>query len=172
MVKNPVTALAICLVTLWLASAHASGANPELARQVAAIPESDLIIYRPDEPRYSVTVFTDVNCPFCRRVHTQLDDYLLFDIEIRYAAFPNIDNALEQMHAVWCSEDRKAAVSRAKRGEIIEAPGCESRAVDEQLDIALKNRFLGTPAIVTPKGRVLYGHVSAERLAEELEKER
>jgi thiol:disulfide interchange protein DsbC len=172
MVKNPIMALAACLVTLWLAGAHASTANPELARQVADIPESDLIIYRPDEPRHSVTVFTDVNCPFCRRLHTQLDDYLLFDIEIRYAAFPNIDNALEQMHAVWCSEDRKAAVSRAKRGEIIETSGCQSRAVEEQLDIALKNRFLGTPAIVTPKGRILYGYVSAERLAEELEQER
>jgi thiol:disulfide interchange protein DsbC len=174
MVKIPVIRLIACLGLLWLGGAHASGsgaANPELAREVAAIPESDLIIYSPGESRYSVTVFTDVNCPFCRRLHTQLDDYLLFDIEIRYAAFPNINNALEQMHAVWCSKDRKHALSRAKRNEIIEAPGCESPAVDEQLDLALKMRFLGTPAIVTPKGRVIYGYVDAERLIEELKKE-
>lgn len=171
MVKTPLFRLMACIAVLWIGNAHATG-NPELASEVAAIPDSDLIIYSPDEPRYSVTVFTDVNCPFCRRLHTQMDDYLLFDVEIRYAAFPNIDNALEQMHAVWCSTDRKDAITRAKRNEVIEAtPGCRSRAVDEQLDIALKRRFIGTPAIVTPAGRVLYGHVSAEQLVEELKKE-
>ena len=173
MVKAIVMPLLVFLGALWFSGAHAGGANPELARQVAEIPESDLIIYSPDESRYHATVFTDVNCPFCRRLHTQMDDYLLFDIEIRYAAFPTIENALEQMHAVWCSDDRKGAITRAKRGEIIENPNnCESGAVEDQLDIALKNRFMGTPAIVTPKGRVLYGHVSAEQLAEVLEQER
>ena len=173
MVKNAVIPLLTCLMALWLGQAAAGGAdNPQLAEQVAAIPESDLIIFRPDAPRYAVTVFTDVNCPFCRRLHTQMDDYMLFDVEIRYAAFPNIDNALEQMHAVWCSEDRKDAITRAKRGEIIDASGCESKAVETQMDLALKHRFIGTPAIVTPKGRVLYGHVAAEELVDALERER
>jgi thiol:disulfide interchange protein DsbC len=172
MIKTTVISLLALLAPLCAGYALAgSSGNTVLAAQVAEIPESDLIIYSPETPRYTVTMFTDVNCPFCRRVHAQLDDYLLFDVEIRYAAFPNIDNALEQMHAVWCSDDRKAAISRAKRSEIIEAPGCRSEAVDQQLDIALKNRFLGTPAMVTPAGRVLYGHVTAERLVQELQKE-
>ncbi|OOG23146.1 protein-disulfide isomerase [Thioalkalivibrio denitrificans] len=171
MVKSIAMPLLICLGALWFSAAQA--ADPDLARQVEEIPESDLIIYSPGEPRYHATVFTDVNCPFCRRLHTEMDDYLLFDIEIRYAAFPSIDNALEQMHAVWCSDDRKDAITRAKQGNTIENPdNCQSSAVDDQLDIALRNRFMGTPAIVTPKGRVLYGHVSAEDLADALEQER
>ncbi|WP_018232284.1 DsbC family protein [Thioalkalivibrio thiocyanodenitrificans] len=173
MVKNAVIPLLSCLMALWLSQAAAGGTgNPGLAEQVAAIPESDLIVFSPDEPRFAVTVFTDVNCPFCRRLHTQMDDYMLFDVEIRYAAFPNIDNALEQMHAVWCSEDRKNAITRAKRGEIIDASDCESKAVEAQMDLALKHRFIGTPAIVTPKGRILYGYVAAEDLVDALERER
>lgn len=174
MVKKPAFWLLALCAALLHATANASGlppANPALAEQVEALPEADLIIYTPAEVKHRVTVFTDVNCPFCRRLHTQMDDYLLFDIEIRYAAFPNINNALEQMHGVWCSEDRKAAMTKAKRNEIVKVEGCRSEAVDEQLEIALVHRFLGTPAIVTPRGRVLYGHVTADRLIEVLELE-
>lgn len=172
MVKNAAVSLLVCLLVAWSGQAAAGSGDAGLAEEVAAIPESDLIIYSPENPRYAVTVFTDVNCPFCRRLHTQIDDYMLFDVEIRYAAFPTIDNALEQMHAVWCSEDRKDAMTRAKRGESIGPGRCTSEAVEEQLDLALKHRFMGTPAIVTPAGRVLYGHVTADRLVEELEGER
>jgi|GEM_PF-1958558 len=173
MFKTPSLWLPVLLAAFCTASVSASdlpAANPDLAAKVKALPESDLIIYSPDTAKHQVTVFTDVNCPFCRRLHTQMDDYLLFDIEIRYAAFPYIDNALDQMHAVWCSDDRKAAMTRAKRSEIIEAPACDN-PVDGQLDIALEFRFMGTPAIVTPQGRVLYGQIGADRLLETLEKE-
>lgn len=173
MVKTPFLWLLVLLAALCTTSVSASGlpaANPELAARVGALPDADLIIYSPENARHQVTVFTDVNCPFCRRLHTQMDDYLLFDIEIRYAAFPYLGNSLEQMPAVWCSEDRKAAMTRAKRSEIIEAPACDN-PVNEHLDIALEFRFMGTPAIVTPQGRVLYGQISADRLLETLEKE-
>ncbi len=144
-------------------------ANPAVAERVNAISEEDFIVYQDENSLHHVTVFTDVNCPICRRMHNQMEDYQMFDIAIRYAAFPNIGNAMEQMHGVWCSEDRKAAMGQAKRSEEVAVAGCRSEAVDEQMELAISSGLVGTPAIITPQGRLLYGHVPAERLIEVLE---
>jgi thiol:disulfide interchange protein DsbC len=161
--------LAVILVAC-LPPSSASEAREHLRERVWALDDADLIVYSPDEPRYSVTVFTDVNCPFCREMHRQLDDFLMWGIRIRFAAFPTIDNAFEQMTAVWCSEDRHEALKRAKRGEPVDAPACEN-PVGNQLDLGLSLRFFGTPAIVTPRGNVRYGRTSAAELFEILERE-
>lgn len=145
--------------------------NPVMEQRLAEIPEADLIVYRDEHSQYQVTVFTDVNCPICRRLHNQMEDYQMFEISVRYAAFPNMGNALEQMHGIWCSGDRKAAMSQAKRSEDVSVAGCRSDAVDDQFELAVSAGLRGTPAIVTPQGRVLYGHVSAERLIQVLEAE-
>jgi thiol:disulfide interchange protein DsbC len=145
--------------------------DPELAGAVALLPEQDLLIYRDRDSQYQVTVFTDVNCPFSRSLHQQLEDYLMYGIALRYAAFPNLGNALAQMHGVWCSSDRQAAMDRAMRGELVSVSACHSEAVRVQQALALRFRFQATPTIVTPAGQILYGHVPAARLLEVLEAE-
>ncbi|AGA33222.1 Thiol:disulfide interchange protein DsbC [Thioalkalivibrio nitratireducens DSM 14787] len=145
-------------------------AQEALQERVWSLPEEELIIFSPEQPRFEVTVFTDVNCPFCRELHRHIEDFMIWDIRIRYAAFPTIGNALEQMEAVWCSENHHDAMTRAKRGEIVEAPACENPVADH-LDLALSAGFFGTPAIVTPAGQVLYGRTSAASLVEVLKRE-
>jgi thiol:disulfide interchange protein DsbC len=166
--------IALVLVGVWLAVLGSASAQEQRASEVAervwALPEEELIIYSPEEPRYGVTVFTDVNCPFCREMHRLMEDFLMWDIAIRYAAFPTIGNARAQMDAVWCSPDRKEAISRAKSGETVEAAPCDN-PVERHLALAMALRFIGTPAIVTPKGKVLYGRIAAPELAELLEEE-
>ena len=145
--------------------------DPELARAIAQLPEQDLLVYHDADSQYQVTVFTDVNCPFSRSLHWQLEDYLMYGIAVRYAAFPNLGNALGQMHGVWCSTDPKAAMDAAMRGEPVIVPGCHSEAVSAQQALAHRQRFTATPTIITPSGMILYGHVPAARLLEVLEDE-
>lgn len=152
-----------------LVRASSSG-HESLQERVWSLPEEDLIIFSPEQPRFEITVFTDVNCPFCRELHRHIEDFVIWEIKIRYAAFPTIGNAREQMEAVWCSKDRHDAMTRAKRGEIVEAQACENPVADH-LDLALSAGFLGTPAIVTPAGQVLYGRTSPASLVAVLERE-
>jgi thiol:disulfide interchange protein DsbC len=167
-VKRLITLAAVGFWFGWLGAAGAQDAKDSIAERVSALPEEELIIYAPDEPRYTITVFTDVNCPFCREMHLHIEDYLMWDIAIRYAAFPVIGDAQEKMEAVWCSDDRKEALTRAKRGETVEATACD-HPVARHLALAQELGFRGTPAIVTPQGNVLYGRVAAPELADTLE---
>ncbi|MDD3519137.1 MAG: DsbC family protein [Chromatiales bacterium] len=171
MAKTFVAALLACLLCLASGALLAQDIRSIVKEKVSALPDDELIVYSPTEPRYTVTIFTDVNCPYCRSIHRHIDDYLMWDIRVRYAAFPNIGNAYPQMNAVWCSDDRHDALSRAKRDEIISAPACDN-PVRRQLELARELRLIGTPAIVTPAGNVLYGRIAPPELFEALERER
>lgn len=151
-------------------NAAAGERGAEIAKLVEGLDEDELIVFEPDDAEYTVTVFTDVNCPYCRELHRNIDDYLVWDIRIRYAAFPVIGNAFEQMEAVWCSDDRQDAMTRAKRGETVKAEACPNPVADH-LAIAREHRFLGTPTIITPRGQIKYGFVSAADLLDMLEAE-
>src|SRR3546814_3113795 len=54
------------------------------------IPVSDRIVFAPKDPRYTVAVFTDVECGFCRKLHSQIDDYNREGIAVQYLAFPRM----------------------------------------------------------------------------------
>lgn len=167
----PMVLVAVALLVFGLSGNAAAGEREaEIVQLVEGLDEDELIVFEPDDVQYTVTVFTDVNCPYCREFHQQIDDYLLWDIRIRYAAFPVIGNAFEQMEAVWCSDDRQDAITRAKLGETIKAEDCPNPVADH-LAIAREERFRGTPTIITPQGRIRYGLVSAAELVDMLEAE-
>lgn len=154
----------VCLLAVGVpglgAVAHATGASPEKVKErIGTIDDSELIVYEPEgEVTHSVVVFTDVNCTHCRLLHARMDEYLENGIRVKYAAFPIHGNARRLMEAVWCREDRKAAMDEAKRGVKLEAADCET-PVTHHLDIALELSLWGTPAIVTAEGQVLYGYL-------------
>ncbi|QKT03687.1 DsbC family protein [Ectothiorhodospiraceae bacterium 2226] len=143
----------------------------DVGAAVDALPEEEFIVYGPSDAKHTVTVFTDVNCPYCRQMHNEIEDYHLFDIRIRYAAFPSVHpDSLPQMEAVWCSEDPHRALDEAKAGRPVAAEPCDNPVADH-LVLAQEMGFFGTPAIVTPKGEVRFGYVSAPDLADLLEQE-
>jgi thiol:disulfide interchange protein DsbC len=154
----------VCLLAAWLlglgAVAHATDAPPEKVKElVGAIDDSELIIYEPEgDVTHSVVVFTDVNCTHCRLLHARMDEYLEKGVRVKYAAFPVHGDSRRMMEAVWCREDRNAAMDEAKRGVKLEAADCETPVV-HHLDIALELSLWGTPAIVTAEGQVLYGYL-------------
>lgn len=160
----------LLLGIIWTTLAGSAGAA-DFASELDGLADSELIIYEPEQQaRLTVTIFTDVNCPSSRDLHAQLDDYLLWDIEVRYAALPVIDDAREKMEAVWCSDDRHAAVNRAMRGEAVTAETCDNPVADH-LALAEELRLRATPAVITPGGQVRYGAISPADLLDLLEAE-
>ena len=138
------------------------------------VDESSMIIFEPAVTRHTITVFTDLDCAYCRKLHRQIDAYNADGVRVRYMFFPrNGPNTSSWTKAerVWCSEDRHDAFTRAKRGESIEAPDCGPTPVMRHYRMGQSFGIRGTPAIVTETGRLIPGYVSPDELSELLEKD-
>lgn len=127
--------------------------------KIGTVAEQDMILYEPGQARHTLTVFTDVACRHCRRLHEGMDRLLDAGIRVRYLFYPLSgpdSNAFKRAQAVWCADDRKRALTGAFRGEPTGGDaGCDN-PVAEQYRLAAKTMNLrGTPTLVTEDGRVL-----------------
>ncbi len=126
-----------------------------------------MVVFKPKIQSHFVYVFTDIDCGYCRKLHSEIDQYLKEGIEVRYLFFPRAGEGSESYFkavSVWCSKNRNDAFTRAKKGEALEKQECENPVKDH---LALGNAFgaSGTPMIVTDKGEILPGYVPAAKLA-------
>ncbi len=128
--------------------------------------EDAMIIYGPKKPTHTVTVFTDIDCGYCRKLHKEIDQYTKAGIKVRYMAYPRAglnSGSYQKAVAVWCSKDRNDALTRAKLGEEIKAKDCDN-PVAQEYELAQRLGLRGTPAIITEQGQILPGYVPADRL--------
>ena len=138
---------------------------------LAAVPDKDLIVFAPEEPTYTVSVFTDVDCGYCRKLHDEIEAYNAQGIAVEYLAFPRMGPGSEnfdEMVAVWCAGDPRAALTRAKSGGEVRGKACTS-PVAMQYALGQRLGLTGTPMIVAPDGSQLGGYVPPQKLREMLE---
>lgn len=155
--------------TRALPNATAAAAGTEL---LAAIPRSERIVLHATGPvKHRIVVFTDIECPYCRKFHRQVERYLQAGIEVQYLFYPRAGRnspAFAKAVAVWCSRDHGAALTRAFDGRSLPARTC-ANPVAKHYELALRTRLLGTPALITEDGHVMYGAVPVSRLLERVE---
>ncbi len=138
-----------------------------------AVGEDKMIVFKPEKVKHQVTVFTDIECGYCRKLHSEIDQYLDAGIEVRYLMYPRAgvgSSAYRQAVAVWCAEDRNSALTDAKAGKKIEMKSCDN-PVEEHMDLARTLGLRGTPFMVLETGRVQPGYVPAKQLARLLDEE-
>jgi thiol:disulfide interchange protein DsbC len=137
-----------------------------------AVPDTDAIIFAPPSPRYTVTVFTDVDCAYCRRLHSEIAEYNRLGVRIRYLLFPRTGPGTEswrKAEAVWCAPDRREALTRAKAGQPIPGTGaCAPTPVARSYELGQELGVRGTPGIFTDRGEYLPGFYTPARLLERL----
>lgn len=136
---------------------------------LAAVPDEDLIIFSPDKVQHSVSVFTDIDCTFCRRLHAQIDDYLDQGIEIRYFLYPRngpTSPSWAKAENVWCSDDRNEALTLAKLDQEYPTKTCDSSIVSNHYLIGQDVGLRGTPAIVLDDGTLFSGYLPPDQLKE------
>jgi len=141
------------------------------ARLIEGVPESEMLVFGPKNPKYTITVFTDVDCGYCRRLHSQIADYNRLGIRVRYLFFPRSGPDTEswrKAEAVWCSSNRNDALTRAKSGEDIKAPKCPTDVVARDYELGRKLQVEGTPAIILASGEMLPGYAPPTELAKYL----
>jgi thiol:disulfide interchange protein DsbC len=151
-----------------LVNLSALGRQEKIVDWISAVPEDEMVIFVPEETKASVTVFTDVDCGFCRRLHGDIDAILALGIQVRYVAYPRggeASTAYPKMISVWCAEDRKRAIAQAKNGQNIPSRDCENPVL-EHYNLGNRIGISGTPALVLEDGSIIPGYLEPERLAE------
>jgi thiol:disulfide interchange protein DsbC len=142
--------------------------NAARAKALAAASEDQMIVFSPANPKMTVTVFTDIDCGFCRRFHNQVADLNKAGIRVRYLMFPRSGPGTEswrKAEAVWCSADRRDALTRAKRGEEVKAKPCTgASAIQAQYSMGEDMGVEGTPAIFTQTGDYVGGFMTPDQL--------
>ncbi len=139
--------------------------------ELAKVPASQRIVFAPANPKYTVSVFTDTQCGFCQKLHSQIAQYNALGIAIEYLAFPRMGPASDdfsQMEAVWCSANRGKALTDAKNGKRINAPRCSS-PVAMEYDLGRRLGLTGTPMIIAPNGNAAPGYLDPARMKQWLD---
>jgi thiol:disulfide interchange protein DsbC len=139
---------------------------------MSKITDDQVIKFTPEEIKYSVSIFTDIDCTYCRRLHSQIDDYLAKGIEVRYLLYPRNGPASKSWNIaeeVWCSADRNEALTMAKLDRKFESASCDSSNVSDSYIVGQQVGLSGTPAIVLSDGTLIGGYLPADQLAMRLE---
>ena len=141
------------------------------AKTMAAYGKQGVISYpAKGEQKAEVAVFTDIDCPYCRRFHAQVPRMNELGITVNYFGFPRSGpdtKSFYKYESVWCSDDQQAAMNKAKDGEQVPSKSCDN-PVQEQMQLGQQVGVRGTPAIILENGQMIPGAVPAEALAEAL----
>ncbi len=137
-------------------------------RKLAAVPDGETIIFEPEgEVKATVSVFTDVDCGYCRQLHGEREQMLDYGIRLRYLAYPRGgENAesYDKMISVWCSDDRHRSLTQAKNGQNLPERDCDSPVL-AHYKLGNELGIQGTPALIFPDGRLIPGYLEAPRMA-------
>jgi len=138
---------------------------------LAAVPLEDRIVFAPANPEYTVSVFTDIECGYCRKLHEDIAEYNKRGIAIEYLAFPRqgLDSPdYRAMVSVWCSPDRKQALTDAKAGKRVPERTCEN-PVATQYHLGQRVGLTGTPMILAEDGTQMPGYMPPDALLSTLQ---
>jgi thiol:disulfide interchange protein DsbC len=140
---------------------------------LASFNEADMIIFEPEKTNHTLTVFTDIDCGYCRKLHQQMSKYNALGIKVRYMAFPRsgIDSeSFDKAVNVWCADDRKQAMTDSKSGANIEVNKCDN-PIKDHFEAGRQLGVTGTPALFLESGQLLPGYIPPMRLKKILDEQ-
>ncbi|MBI5462917.1 MAG: DsbC family protein [Gammaproteobacteria bacterium] len=138
---------------------------------IDAIGEDNMLIFAAAKPKHTVTVFTDVDCGYCRKLHNEIKQTNALGITVRYLFFPRSGPNTESYYkavSVWCSENRQQALTDAKAGKELPKKTC-ANPIDKHMELVHAFGLQGTPAIILEDGRMVPGYMPAKQIQAALE---
>lgn len=138
-----------------------------VAKLVNGIDRKDMVIFSPTAPKTHITVFTDTDCGYCQKLHSEVPELNRLGVEVRYVAFPRQgqgSHGYNTLVSVWCSADPKAAMNLAKAQKDVPAASCDN-PIMSQYELGQQIGVNGTPAIILANGQMIPGYQPAPELA-------
>jgi thiol:disulfide interchange protein DsbC len=139
---------------------------------LAGLDESQMVIFKPSsgDSKAVLTVFTDIDCGYCRKLHQEVPELNRRGVEVRYLAYPRAgvgSPVYDKMVSAWCSDNPQMAMTLAKGGAELPSRTCEN-TVAEQHALGEEFGVTGTPTLVFEDGHVVPGYMPADKLLFEL----
>ncbi|WP_159565894.1 bifunctional protein-disulfide isomerase/oxidoreductase DsbC [Budvicia diplopodorum] len=132
---------------------------PILTKRLDAL-KDEMIVYKAPQEKYSVTVFTDVTCGYCSKLHKEMKGYNDLGITVRYLAFPRQgpnSDAEKTMTSIWCAPNRMEAFDAVMSDKSVKPATC-SINLKRHYELGTLFGIQGTPAIVVDGATVLSGY--------------
>ncbi|MBS0286083.1 MAG: DsbC family protein [Proteobacteria bacterium] len=154
---------------------HAQNNLTEDARKTARLNslknlgQENMIIFSPKNPKYTVTVFTDVDCGYCRKMQSEMGKINNLGIAVRYLAFPRSGPdtpTFNKMVSVWCAKDKNKALAAAKSDGSVDDITCPNNSVLKDLELGMQLGVSGTPTIIFEDGTMIPGYLPPDKLLE------
>ena len=143
---------------------------------LASVPADEMMVFSPEEgePKHTITIFTDIDCGYCRQFHREIEQVNNLGIEVRYLFYPRTGpntDSWAKAEKVWCSgtDLRNAALTRAKLGGEVPEATCETNPVGQHWDLGHEIGVTGTPSVIAPNGEVIGGYMAPDMLLQRLE---
>lgn len=136
-------------------------------QQLAGLPNSWFISYPANTPvKHTVTVFTDIDCPYCRQMHSYMDAYNDLGITVNYIMMPRAgvgSASFDKAVAAFCAANPEQAITSAMNGKSLPAKHC-AHTIAEQYKLAQQLGVRATPTIILPNGEMQAGLINPEQL--------
>jgi len=137
---------------------------------LAKLDVKDMVVFPAEgESKGVVYAFTDVDCGYCQKFHSEIPVLNSLGVEVRYLAWPRAglkSPTADKMRSVWCADDKKMAMTKAKRRLALEAPAADCETpMEEHLMLGHKMGVRGTPALFLADGTQAGGYLKATDLA-------
>ncbi len=145
--------------------------NVSRLEMLAALSDDEVIVFSPENVKFSVSIFTDIDCTYCRRLHNQIDEYMAQGIEVRYLLYPRNGPGTatwKTSEEVWCATDRNDALTLAKLDRKFESSNCDASIINSHFALGQDIGLRGTPAIVLQDGSLVSGYVPPLELTQAL----
>jgi thiol:disulfide interchange protein DsbC len=150
--------------------------SPKIAKAKAGYIESvgdeNMVIFAPKDYKHTITVFTDIDCGYCRKLHAEIEDYNDLGIRVRYMMYPRAgegSESFEKAVSVFCADDRNKAMTRSKAGKDIPSKTCDNPVLSH-FELGKMLGVSGTPAIFLESGEMLPGYIPAKKMSDILSK--
>lgn len=145
--------------------------DSERVQLMATLDVKDMIVFPAKDKKATITVYTDVDCFYCQKLHKEVPAMNELGIEVRYLAYPRAgigSESYKKIASAWCADNPNEAMTKLKNKQNIPVNVCANNPVAEQFGLGKKMGVTGTPAMVMENGRLLPGYMPADRLAKTL----
>jgi len=135
-------------------------------KSLSVVSEKDMVIYPAKNKKTSMTVFTDIDCSYCRKLHSEMKGYNEQGIEVRYVFYPRAglgSNSHQKATSVWCAENQRKALDEVKSGLKIEKRDCDTPII-KHVEVANQLGVNSTPTLIFDDGTMMPGYIPAARL--------
>lgn len=143
--------------------------NDARVNMMSVMSDDQTIVFAPEDPAHTISVFTDIDCTYCRRLHSQIDEYMAQGIAVQYFLYPRSGPASPswtKAEEVWCADNQNEALTLAKLDQNFDTASCDASIINTHYSMGQDVGLRGTPAIVLEDGTLFSGYLPPEKLKE------